>query len=175
MMPDRSETRGDSVVIRRVCRDDVGLFRDVRLVALADSPDAFGETLAEAQESDWVARIARLFETEPPDRAVFLAVSGVRPVGMVFVRCGSATEPSFLGGMWVHPDLRKCGVGRSLVEHGLRFLRAAQQSRVSLWVTATHAAVVQFYEGIGFQQTGATSTLRPGSGCEIIELSIELL
>jgi GNAT superfamily N-acetyltransferase len=159
-------------VVRRLRSEDVDLLRSVRLAALEDSPDAFGETLEGARSADWPARAAD--GAALPDRAVFVAVIGERPVGMVFLKCASPSEPAFLGGMWVDPQFRRRGVGRALVEQGLGFLRLANQAALSLWVTRGHGGVVAFYRELGFRETGVTSTLRPGSETLIDELRYSL-
>jgi len=93
---------------------------------------------------------------------------------MVFVRCEEPPAPAFLGGMWVHPSFRRRGIGRILVERGLEFLRSVGQCQVSLWVTSVHADALSFYRRLGFQETGATASLRPGSPLTITELNLEL-
>lgn len=168
--PDRrSQT---DVIVRRLRADDAELLRDIRLSALADSPDAFGETLHDARSADWHARTIN--GSVLADRAVFVALAAVLPAGMAFVRCGSPGEPAFLGGMWVRPEFRRRHIGTSLVHHALDFLRAAGQAEISLWVTRGHGSVIRFYESLGFRSTGSTSTLRPGSDLVIDELRLAL-
>jgi ribosomal protein S18 acetylase RimI-like enzyme len=161
-----------NLTVRRLRETDVELFRAVRLAALRDSPDAFGETLEGAQQSDWQRRTVdgSVFS----DRAVYLAVADGMPVGMVFVKCAAPAEHAFLGGMWVQPEFRRRGAGRLLVESALDFLRSAGQRQLSVWVTGGHTDVLKFYRTLGFQDTGATSTLRPGSDVAICELSLVL-
>jgi ribosomal protein S18 acetylase RimI-like enzyme len=160
------------VVVRRLRSEDADLLRTIRLAALAESPDAFGETLEGARNADWPARAVD--GASFPDRAVFVAVTAVQPVGMVFVKCASPPEPAFLGGMWVSPGFRRRGVGHSLVQQGLDFLRLAGQTELSLWVTRGHHGIVAFYRALGFRETGVTSTLRPGSDVLIDELRCSL-
>ena len=161
-----------SLVVRRLRADDVDVFRKVRLDALEESPDAFGETLQDARTADWQLRTnsGALFA----DRAVFIAIADSLPVGMVFVKCASHPETAFLGGMWVRPEFRRRGLGRSLVQDGLDFLRKADQTELSLWVTHDHVDVFAFYRSLGFRETGVTDTLRPGSNLLIHELRYSL-
>lgn len=161
-----------AIQVRRVRSSEVELFRRVRLAALEDSPDAFGETLAAAQQSDWDERTVT--GASLADRAAFMALSGARAIGMVFVNCGAEAEPAFLGGMWIEPAFRRRGVGQRLVQAALDFLKRAGQRRVSLWVTSGHASVFAFYSSLGFRQTGATSRLRPGSELVIHELLLAI-
>jgi ribosomal protein S18 acetylase RimI-like enzyme len=143
--------------------------------ALEESPDAYVETIADAQSCDWEARAARLSQLEPHDRVAYIATAGAIPVGMIIAGYGVPTEPPFLAAMWVHPDFRRQGVGRALVVRALTFLREAGQKHVSLWVTETHAGVFKFYEALGFQLTGARAELRPGSQTTILEMTLRLV
>jgi ribosomal protein S18 acetylase RimI-like enzyme len=156
------------VLVRRLRSEDGDLLREVRLAALEDSPDAFGETLDGARASNWRARATD--GADRLDRAVFVAIAGARPIGMIFVKCTSPPDPAFLGGMWVHPSYRRRGVGQSLVEEGLNFLRLAHQTELSLWVTRGHDGVSAFYRALGFRNTGVTDSLRAGSDIVIDEL-----
>lgn len=169
---EKPELRQGAVSVRRLTPGDTEIFRTVRLAALQDSPDAFGESLAVARESDWSARTAS--GSSFTDRGVFLALAGQQAVGMVFVRGEAPPSPAFLGGMWVHPLFRRHGVGRALVVHGLTFLRSIGQRRVSLWVASAHSEVLSFYRTLGFRETGATDSSSPGSPLTIAELSLDL-
>jgi hypothetical protein len=97
----------DEVAVRRLRANDAHLLRAVRLAALADAPDAFGETLEGAGSADWGARARD--GSSLLDRAVFVATDGERGVGMVFVKSGAPPEAAFLGGMWVSPAFRRRG------------------------------------------------------------------
>ena len=156
------------ISVRRLAPGEVELFQAVRLAALRDSPDAFGETLEVALQSDWHTRTVR--GSTLSDRAAYVAVSAEHAIGMVFVNCALPPEPAFLGGMWVDQAFRRHGIGRSLVECALEFLRGAGQVQVSLWVTSTHDEIFSFYESLGFKKTGAISALRDGSDVAICEL-----
>jgi ribosomal protein S18 acetylase RimI-like enzyme len=160
----------DEIELRRVEGGEVALFRSVRLAALQDAPNAFGETLEDAVRSDWSARV-----NPAPDRVIYIAVADADPVGMVFAKCGTGPrEAAFIGGMWVHPRYRRRGVGSRLLETAMSFLRLSAQERVALWVMAANADVLRFYESAGFRRTGATSTLRPGSDVPIVQLLRDL-
>lgn len=159
---------GGYAVVRRLRVEDAHLLRAVRLAALQDAPDAFGETLEGARCADWSARAhdgASLL-----DRAVFVATDGERGVGMAFVKSGAPPSVAFLGGMWVSPAFRRRGIGRELVGQGLTFLRSIGQREVALWVTRGHDDVVTFYCSLGFRLTGASEPIRAGSQLLVDEL-----
>jgi hypothetical protein len=72
--------RSDVVVLTRVAPEDWQRLRDVRLAALAESPEMFGSTLAKEQsfdEAEWRGRAAR--------PATFLASRDGVDVGMAGV------------------------------------------------------------------------------------------
>jgi ribosomal protein S18 acetylase RimI-like enzyme len=168
MATGESKGPGGDIAVRRIRADEGDLLRVIRLAALEDSPNAFGETSEHARLSDWNARAiegAAFF-----DRALFVAVLGARPIGMVFVKCASPPDPASLQGMWVNADFRRRGVGRSLVDHGVAFLRTAGQTELALWVTRGHHEAFDFYRSIGFRGTGASEALRSGSDLLIDEL-----
>ena len=100
-----SEPMGEPA-LRRLTPDDWAVLRDVRLRALADSPDAFGSTLEREQpfdEKEWRRRSVR---------PVWVAEVDGRPVAMA----GAFTNDGVLQvwGMWTDPDHRGQGVARLL-------------------------------------------------------------
>jgi|GEM_PF-502782 len=161
----------DGVIIRALLPKDVELFRSLRLQALEDSPDAYVETLEGARDCDWEARTGRLFVLDPPISVAYVALVRDLPVAMIIAGHKDHNDSPFLAAMWVHPDFRRRGIGRSLVDRALVFLSSTGQRYVSLWVTESHADVFQFYESLGFERTGAKSTLRSGSEITILEMA----
>src|SRR5262245_26935498 len=87
------------------------VYRALRLRALADSPDAFGSTLAIEQSrsaEDWSMRLAR---GATSDRELpLVAEVGPDAVGLVWARV-DASEPSIVNvyQMWVAPEFRGRG------------------------------------------------------------------
>ena len=100
--------RGPTVI--RLGEEDWRAWRAVRLAALADAPGAFGSTLEHEQaleEEAWRAMTR--------GAAIFLAVAGGIPIGVVAgVGRPSAGERG-LGAMWVTPAWRRHGVAALLV------------------------------------------------------------
>lgn len=160
------------VAVRRLLPSDVDLYRTLRLEALADSPAAFCETLESARAADWHART--LAGANSPDRAVFVALAGEPAVGMVLVRCDAENGVTAVNSMWVHPDYRRRGVGRSLLDAAVGFAQAAGKSELTLWVTDANPHALAFYQTYGFALTGKTEPLRPGDETLIHELKRSL-
>ena len=65
--------------------------------------------------------------------------------------------------MWTTPGSRRVGVGVDLVRALLRWAQAGGAQSVELWVTEDNAPAVNLYRSLGFELTGGTAPLRPGS------------
>ena len=142
------------------------LWRDLRLRALTDSPDAFGETLSHAKrcsEEDWVNRAA--------SATLLVAEHDGHPVGMAVVRI-SETDRSRanLYAMWVDPATRRMGVGRALVDEAIKCAQSAGVSEVELRVTNNNGPARKLYRMAGFVETGTEKLIRPD-----LELQTEIM
>jgi dihydropteroate synthase len=141
---------------------DWQIWRDLRLRSLAESPDAFGETLANASLRDqagWMTQVV-------PERlkVLLLAEHDGTPIGMTVARIApDAPRTANLYAMWVAPEARRLGVGRALVDGAIRWSRFAGASALRLQVTDTNTVARQLYRDTGFVDTNTTELLRPGS------------
>jgi len=50
----------------------------------------------------------------------------------------------------VHPEHRNSGIGRRMMEEAEDLLRAASCPKINLQVRSSNAAVIEFYQGVGF-------------------------
>jgi ribosomal protein S18 acetylase RimI-like enzyme len=145
------------VAVRRLAPDDWTDFRDIRLRALADSPDAFGSTLAREEafdEDDWRQRLAvPVYVVDDP-----APVS----VGGIFDNAGTP----HVWGMWTDPAHRGRGHARRILD---ALIPAGTSAQLDVNVTNGDARVV--YERYGFVGTGELEPLRPGSDM-LIELMV---
>jgi ribosomal protein S18 acetylase RimI-like enzyme len=154
--------------VRRVRPDECEVLRDLRLRALADAPDAFATTHAEAAARperwwrDWAERSA-LGE----DQAMFLAWEGDEPVGLA----GVFGDPGRFDviSMWTEPSKRGRGIATALLRAAVQF---ARDSPVFLSVTETNDAARRVYERFGFVATGITEPLRSNPQLLIHELKL---
>jgi predicted GNAT family acetyltransferase len=139
---------------RRLTPDDWEVLRDIRLRALADSPDAFGSTLErerEFPEKEWRRRLVR---------PVYAVLDGGRPVAMA----GAFPDEGRLHvwGMWTDPEHRGRGHARALLD-ALVARAVAEGTPVSLHVNVANPVARAAYESYGFVATGKLEPLRPGS------------
>lgn len=115
----------------------------------------------------------REITTLPQDRRPWVAVGDPGIVG--FVVAGPARDDDLeprmaeVYAIYVDPDCWSTGVGRTLMQHQLAFLRRRGRSEAVLWVLADNARAIGFYEGGGWARDGESRTLTIG-GQEIVEV-----
>ncbi len=137
------------LVIRRLAAADWAAFREVRLAALRDAPEAFGSTADDAERLDqqeWRRRLEQ--------QAVFLAeVSGQR-AGLAAGIGGDQSGEAELISMWVASAWRGHGIGDRLVDAVLAWAVSEGFAAVRLWVAQGNARAQRLYNRHGFAPTG---------------------
>jgi GNAT superfamily N-acetyltransferase len=140
-------------------------YRDLRLRALADSPDAFGRTLAEEKDrpdTEWLNRLASGADTRW--NLPLLAEVGTEPIGLAWGRIEkSSPEVANLYQMWVAPAYRGLGVGQMMLEAVIAWAREASVHQLALGVTCGDTPAMRLYTRAGFKAAGQPQPLRPGS------------
>lgn len=157
------------VRILRAGPDHVDLVRTTRLRSLADTPDAFWTTEAEARAEPrelWHERLAA------PDGATFVAVPedshlpGEDPPRRDTPRWGAGLGLAFgrphhelpgeagLYGMWVAAEARRSGLGSRLIRSVIGWAREAGYPRLLLEVGDANAPAIAAYRALGFVPTG---------------------
>src|SRR4029450_9812915 len=129
-----------------------GGYRDLRLRALADSPDAFGSTLALEQgqpDADWSARLRS--GAESSTSLPLVAEIRAEAVGLAWARVDS-TQPDvvYLYQMWVDPTARRSGVGRMLLDAAIAWATGANARFLRLSVTWGDTPAARLYAASGF-------------------------
>jgi len=140
------------------------LYRDLRLRALEDSPDAFGTTLADALSrpvEDWSTRLSNLSRHE---NLPLIGEVDRQPAGLTW---GMIHPPdrsiAHLYQMWVDPKFRGLGLGRRLIDSVLEWAKNEGVAAVRLGVTCGDTPALRLYAAVGFQPIGAAEAIRPGS------------
>ena len=138
--------------IERINPTQWRLLRDLRLSALLDSPDAFGQSYEDAvgqPDAEWKQTAEA---ASHGDRRVWFIgrnESG-EAVGIVQAR-RRPPDDCLLFSMWVAPSARRSGAGRALVQAVSDWGVSWGATRVVLWVVAGNEAAMRFYERIGFR------------------------
>jgi RimJ/RimL family protein N-acetyltransferase len=143
--------------IRQLEPKDAAELRDLRLLSLSESPDAFlssYEEDARMTQSDHAERL----ESEDPAHRVLGAFDGGRLVGMVGFyreRHRKAAHKAHIWGMYVEPSSRGKGTGRALIEAAIDFLRQAPGiEQVNLEVSTSQTRARALYVSVGFESIG---------------------
>ncbi|MCB9745622.1 MAG: GNAT family N-acetyltransferase [Alphaproteobacteria bacterium] len=153
----------DELNIRALSPDEGSLLKELRLTALSDTPDAFGETLGEASQRDsaWWGRLTETLTGLGPHVA-FVAERGEQTVGLIFGIADKKPEVARAGGLWVSPVARRGGVGRALLQAVLDWAEETGRSEVALWVPEQGDGARALYASMGFAATEARRHVREG-------------
>ena len=148
--------------LRVITSDDWEAFRAVRLMALANAPEAFGATLADATAQPPQVWRDRSAGAGP----VILAFADHEPVAMGGLSVPPESADAFVWGMWVEPASRGHGVASRILHDLLSHPEAAGRS-LHLHVTHGNDTARRLYERHGFTDTGESQPLRDGSDVRI--------
>lgn len=161
--------------IRPFMPDEWRTYKSLRLRALADSPEAFGSTLAKEQdrsEVEWASRLA--LNDETAWNLPLLAEVDGEPVGLAWGRIERANPKiANLYQMWVAPDHRRLGAGQMLLAAVIDWAREKGGVQLELGVTLRDSSAMRLYQRSGFEALGQPEPLRPGS--ELLCQSMRLI
>lgn len=144
--------------VRVLDPDEWATYKDVRLRALRESPEAFvasAEEEGEFPDSRWQERMER-------SRRV-LAEDGDEVVGVVSVGTGHRTNIPGAGelfGLWVAPARRGTGVARRLLEKAAKVGREIGLRQLVYWVGTDNGRAVAFASSFGFRPTDDRRPMR---------------
>lgn len=154
-----------TVTIRNLEPHDWPGYRTIRLRSLADSPDAFGSTLAAEQDrapQDWAARLSAA-AVSGQDCPLAAELAGAL-VGLAWAKVDPADASVVnIFQMWVAPESRGHGVAAALLRKAIAWAKSRQARFVQLGVNCANASAVRLYLREGFRDVGRPAPLRPGS------------
>ncbi|MGH9224779.1 MAG: GNAT family N-acetyltransferase [Acidimicrobiales bacterium] len=160
--------------VRRAVPGDEGRLRDLRLLALTDSPTAFASTYereAARSEEDWRLLIGSgaTFFVEGAESVDGFAGAG--PDGVVAVHVDKA-DPTVvrLVSMWLRPEARGTGAADELMRAALVWAGEQRVRAVRLCVIKGNVAARRVYERHGF---GLIDACVPREPDELTELHME--
>lgn len=139
------------VDLRMLLSEDWRLWREVRLLALADAPAAFGATLASwSGAGDTEERWRNRLEDVPLN---LVAMDNDLPVGQASGTAVDEIGRVELISMWVSPTMRGTGVAGALIDAVAVWARGAGATGVRLSVRRTNERAVRSYLRNGFRHT----------------------
>jgi GNAT superfamily N-acetyltransferase len=157
--------------LRRLEPHDVSLHRELRLRALQEAPDSFGETFADA-----VARPSSYWENLTRSvtefgHVMFLAYEGDDVLGSTYgLLDRDQSEVGRVGGMWVEPTWRRRGIGCALLQQVFHWAREHGLRRLALWAPSHSPAALALYGQAGFRETGKRRPLPTNPTLQILEM-----
>ena len=162
--------------VRKLISDEWEVYKDLRLRSLADSPDAFGKTLAEEQkrsDDEWSNRLLSGVQSDT-DLPLIAEVNG-QPVGLAWGRVEeSRPDTANLYQMWVAPNHRSKGIGGLLLETVIYWTESKNINYLELGVTFRDSPALRLYKRYGFLPAGKPEKLRPGSNLQYQRMRLEI-
>ena len=152
------------------------IWRDLRLRALKDSPNAFGMTYeVESQRSDdeWREQINR--NVADPLVTNLVARVDDEPAALAVCRFDENDQTiCHLFAMWVAPEFRRRGVGRAVLESALDWMKQKGAKEAHLSVTEGNIEAFTLYRSLGFLDTSRREPLREGSPLQLVDMRRQL-
>ena len=103
---------------------------------------------------------------------VDVAREGARVVG--FCNYWLVKDEVHLLAIATHPDRRRAGIGRRLMDHLLALARARASRLVTLEVRRSNTAAITLYEGLGFVPVGVRRAYYAEDAEDAIVMTLEL-
>ncbi len=155
----------DSPTVRRFEPHEWRTYRDLRLGALEESPDAFGSTLAleiPRPDAEWARRLEA--GARSPTDLPLVARVGDRAIGLAWGRIQDTdAQVAHVFQVWVAPEHRGRGIARALLNAVIDWAGAAGVQYLALDVTCGDGPAMRLYSRAGFSPSGDPQPLRPGS------------
>lgn len=140
------------IIFRRFNADEAAAWQKIRLEALANAPEAFGQTLEHAQKQpidDFRETVSGAF----PPFAAFDGDKAVATAGFHILGGPKMSHRGVLWGMYVSPAYRSQGIGRKLIGSIIDSARGRVE-QIHLNVVTTNTAAYNLYRSMGFTAYG---------------------
>lgn len=162
--------------VRELQRGEGLIWKELRLRALAETPDAFGttyESQLDRTDEQWHA----MFDERIADLSAgsLLAEVDGQQAGIAWC-CFDDPNPDVghLYSMWVVPAFRRRGAGTALLAYALEWMRARESRIAELEVNVHSDVAISLYASMGFSDTGRREPLREGSSQRTIVMRCAL-
>lgn len=148
-----------SIKIRSIRAHEGAAMRAIRERALADTPEAFGQTLAQARALSDEEYTRRAQASALGEERIFIAAEdgGDEWIGMIAGH--NEGDRVALLSMWVAPERRGAGLGKKLVLSLLGWAAAKSAHEAYLFVGERNVPARALYTSMGFAPTGHSEPL----------------
>lgn len=162
--------------IRTLEKNEVELFRTLRLRAIDDVPEAFAETRKEARTrsmEEWRKLAAQV--AGQPDSIMFIAEEKGNANGFVFGRIDPDDRMrGHIGSLWVDRTRGLRDTADALLESTIHWGRSRGLRSLILWVAEAAQIPARVYAEAGFRSTGQTIDVETESGIKMLEMELML-
>jgi|GEM_PF-158627 len=154
-----------AITVRKFDVAEFSAYRRLRLLALEESPDAFGSTLGAEQprtDEEWASRL-QVGCNSGLDLPLIGQV-GTTAAGLAWGKVDrSDCTIVHLYQMWVAPEFRDRGVARLLLRTIVAWVASLQARSIHLGVICGESPAMRLYVSEGFVPFGQVEPLRSGS------------
>lgn len=147
----------DDIIIRHAKFEDVEAFRELRLEALKNHPDAFGmdyfEAAAKGNDEYWAKRL----QINAVEDALFFAEKDAQLIGMTGIHRSMAVKAkhaAMIWGVYVKLEWRGRHIAENLIQSCIEWAKAQSVVIVKLGVMTGNASAIRCYERCGFTTYG---------------------
>lgn len=162
--------------IRVLNKDDWSTYRELRLLSLQESPNAFGSSYEQEllfSSDEWIARL-NLDNSDKRALPLIAELNGVA-VGLAWGLVHSPQDKTaYIYQMWVSPDVRGQGVGSLLLKKIITWSTELNLDYVSLAVTTINIPAIKLYKAYGFEPYGSLESLREASVLSVQPMKLKL-
>ena len=168
----------NGITIRLARPKDWQTIRDLMLKMLADAPHAFGEPLAEAESretQEWLHLTEHM--THAPYGCAYIAQDRRGECGFVLGDTRPAQLPPgtiIAARLWVAPRQRGRGLGRKLMDAVTSWAEEQGIDQIRVGIKDTNLGVVEFFEHLGYHDTGIRQQLSGDSPTQLIVMARKL-
>lgn len=147
----------DDIIVRRLVKNDINDFFDLRLESLQAYPESF-LTSYEEEKISGAAKFEKLLTSNSASNVIFGAFIKDNLIGIVGIYKNGPENIAHkcnLWGLYVKHDWRKSGAGKLLIQAVIQYAREKMQCQIiDLTVAANNYAAKNLYELYGFKAWG---------------------
>lgn len=140
----------DAIGIIQLPPDSWQVYRELRLEALQNDPQAFGGSYEEEinlTPTNWQNRLKSMWFAWTDNQIIGM-------IGLVQNKEMGIKHYAFLVSLWVKPAYRRQGIGALLIKHVQKDAPTKQLRKILLHVTKTQPGALRLYEPVGFKKVG---------------------